>query len=67
MARVRSTTRFVGGATASGSGGNGGGSEERMESMRLSDTGSHSEAGDVRDEGSRSQSYFFGPLTITVI
>jgi hypothetical protein len=54
MARVRSTTRFVGGATASGSGGNGGGSEERMESMRLSDTGSHSEAGDVRDEGSRS-------------
>jgi hypothetical protein len=44
----------------------GGGSKERTESMQLSDAGSHSEAIDVADEGSCSQSCFFGPSTITV-
>jgi hypothetical protein len=56
----------VGGATTGGSGSEGGGSEERTESMRLSDVGSHNEAGDVMDEGSCSWSFFFGPLTVTI-
>jgi hypothetical protein len=66
MAHVRSTAQYVGGAVSGGSGGEGGGSEERMESARLSDAGSRSEAGDVSDEGSRSQSFYFGPSTVTV-
>jgi hypothetical protein len=40
-----------------------GGSEERIESTWLSNAGSHSEAGDIADEGSHSRSYFFGAST----
>jgi hypothetical protein len=66
MARVRSTARYVGGAAVGGSGGEGGGSEERMESATLSDVGSHNEAGDVTDKGSRLRTFLFVPSTVTV-
>jgi hypothetical protein len=45
MTHVKSTTRLIGGAANSGSGG----SEERTEAARLSDAGSRGEAGDVVD------------------
>jgi hypothetical protein len=69
MVCVRSIARYVSGAAVGGSGGEGherGGSKERTESTQLSDAGSHSEATDVANEGSYSQSCFFGPSTITV-
>jgi hypothetical protein len=40
-----------------------GGSDERTESARLSDVGSHGEAGDVVDG---SQSFSFGPSTVAI-
>jgi hypothetical protein len=66
MDRVRSTACYVGGAATGGSRGEGGGSDDRMESMRLSDVGSHGEAVDVADDGSHLWSFFFGPSTVTV-
>jgi hypothetical protein len=64
MARVKSTAHPVGGTTCSSDEDRGnGGSEERTESARLSDTGSRSKASGVVD-GSRS--FLFGPLTMTV-
>jgi hypothetical protein len=68
MARVKSSTRYIGGATGGGSGGEGHESRgfERTESARLSDAGSHSGADDIVDKGSRSRSCFFGPSTVTV-
>jgi hypothetical protein len=66
MARVRSTARYAGGAATGGFNSEGGGSEERMMSAQLSDAGPHNEAGDVTYESSRSQSFFFGPSTVTI-
>jgi hypothetical protein len=55
MARVKSTARFVGAGTGSGSEEHGSeGSAERTESMPLSDVGSHSGAGGDADEDSRT-------------
>jgi hypothetical protein len=67
MAHVKSTAHLVG--AAAGSGGEGHeseGSAKRTESTQLSNTGSHNGAGDDVDEGSHTQSYYFGPLTMTV-
>jgi hypothetical protein len=66
MACIRSTSRYVGGAATSGSSGEGGGFEDRMESARLSDDSSCNEASDAGDEGSRSRSFYFGPSTVTM-
>jgi hypothetical protein len=67
MARIKSTTRLAGVAAASGNEGHGSdGSTERMEFVALSDTGYHSGAGGDMDEGFHTQSYFFGPSTVTV-
>jgi hypothetical protein len=67
MACVKSTARLVGVATgSSGEGRDSEGSAERTESAQLSDAGSHDRVGDDMDEGSRTQSYFFGPSTVTV-
>jgi hypothetical protein len=43
-----------------------GGSTERTKSIPLSDAGSHNGAGGDMDEGSCTQSYFFGPSTMTI-
>jgi hypothetical protein len=66
MSRVRSTAQPIGGAATSSSGGEGGGSEERTISARPRDAGLPSDGGDVRVESSCSQSFYFGPSTVTV-
>jgi hypothetical protein len=66
MAHVKSTARPVSSAAAGGSSGEGDDSEERTISARSSNAGSHSNGGDVRVESSRSQSFSFGPSTMTV-
>jgi hypothetical protein len=67
LTRVKSTTRFVGAAASSVSKGHESeGSVERIESAQLSNVGSHSGASDDTDEGYRTQSYYFGPLTMKV-
>jgi hypothetical protein len=60
MACIRSTSRYVGGAATSGSSGEGGGFEDRMESARLSDDGSCNEASDAGDEGSARGAFTLG-------
>jgi hypothetical protein len=67
MVHVKSTARPIDAAMGTGSEGHGSGdSVERMESAPLSNVGSYSEAGGDVDEGSRMQSYVFGPSTMTV-
>jgi hypothetical protein len=66
MAHVKSYVRLIGGAAASGSSGEGEGSEERTISARPSNTGSYSDGGDARVESSHSQSFYFGPSTMIV-
>jgi hypothetical protein len=67
MVHVKSTARPIDAAMGTGSEGHGSGdSVERMESAPLSNVGSYSEAGGDVDEGSRMQSYVFGPSTVTV-
>jgi hypothetical protein len=67
MTRVRSTSSPRDAAVETGSEGHGGGdSAERMESAPLSDVVSHNRAGADVDEGSCTQSYFFGPSTMAV-
>jgi hypothetical protein len=68
MARVNSNVWYVGGAAGGGSGSEGhySGASERMESAQLSNAGSHGEADDVTDEGSRPRRCFFGPSIVTV-
>jgi hypothetical protein len=64
MSRVKSTAHPVGGTMGSGGEDRGsGGSEERIESARLSDTSSCGEADGMVDG---SQSFLFGPSTMTV-
>jgi hypothetical protein len=66
MAHVKSTEQPVSDAAADGSGGEGEGSEERTISTRSSDVGSHSDGDDVRVKSFCLQSFYFGPLTVTV-
>jgi hypothetical protein len=67
MAHIKSTAHPVGAATGSSDEGHESeGSTERIESAPLSDTGSHSGAGDDVNEGSHTQSYYFGPSTMAV-
>jgi hypothetical protein len=67
MARVKSTARHVDVATkTSNEGRERGGSAERMESVPLSDAGSHSGAGGDVGEGSRTRRYYFRSLTVMV-
>jgi hypothetical protein len=51
MAHVKSAARYVGSAAGGGSGGKGheSGGSERIESVQLSDVGSHSGADDAAD------------------
>jgi hypothetical protein len=51
MAHVKSAARYVGSAAGGGSGGkcHESGGSERIESVRLSDVGSHSRADDAAD------------------
>jgi hypothetical protein len=64
MARVKSTAHPIGGTVGSGGEDHGsGGSEERIESARLSDTSSCGEADGVVDG---SQRFLFEPSTVTV-
>jgi hypothetical protein len=67
MAHVKSTACFVAAITSSANEGHESeGSAERIESARLSDVGSHGEAVNDTDEGSRTWSYYFGPSTVAV-
>jgi hypothetical protein len=67
MTHVKSTARLIGAATGSrGKGHESEGSAERMESMLLSNTGSHNRVGDDADASSCTRSYYFGPSTMTV-
>jgi hypothetical protein len=67
MAHVKSTACFVAAITSSANEGHESeGSAERIESARLSDVGSHGEAVDDTDVGSRTWSYYFGPSTVAV-
>jgi hypothetical protein len=67
MARVRSTACLRDdGTVAEGEGGDSGGSLERTLSVQTSDAGLLNQAGDDCDKGSRTRSYYFGPLTVTV-
>jgi hypothetical protein len=53
-------------AAVGGPGHGGDSSRERTISARLSNTGSHSDGGDVRVKNSRSRSFYFGHSTVTV-
>jgi hypothetical protein len=64
MAHVESTVWPISDAAGSGSGG--GGSEERNIFVRSIDADLRSDGGDARVENSRSESFYFGPSTITV-
>jgi hypothetical protein len=67
MAHVRSTAHPFDAAIGAGSKGHeSGNSTERMESALLSNVASHSGVRGEMDEGSRTRSYYFGPLTVTV-
>jgi hypothetical protein len=66
MARVKSTARPISDAATAGSCSEGGGSEERTASMRLSDKGSHSKAGDAGVKSSLWWSFYIGPSIVTV-
>jgi hypothetical protein len=63
---MKSTVRPISGAATGGSGGEGDGSEERTISARPSNVSLHSDGGVVRVESSSSQSFYFGPLTLTL-
>jgi hypothetical protein len=67
MTHVNSTTRPVDATAEAGTEGRGSGdSTKRMESVPLSDAGSHSGVVGDMDEGSSTWSYFFGSSTMTV-